>query len=372
MDRKPTTYWDYIKTEELLDLQGGLEATDAGLSNDEVLFITVHQVDELWFKLALREMVSVRDLFAQDPVPEQALASAVRGLERMEVIFKQLASHFELMETMTTRDYLAFREKLSPASGFQSVQMREIEVMLGLEEKKRIALGHEGSYKKALLHPDGSPTKSSRRLEKRLADTPTMHDAIDDWLYRTPIQGSMPTDEGDAEVVKTFLEAYLEAHASETDRSSRYAQHDALDPKDVDRLKERYEKERESARRFLFAETIEDPAERARRSRVRAALVFLESYRELPLLAWPREIINALVSFEQGMLIFRQRHARMVERIIGRRTGTGGSAGVDYLDRTALSYRVFEDIWAVRTLQLREAALPPLENADFYGLVAER
>ena len=103
-----------------------------------------------------------------------------------------------------------------------------------------------------------------------------------------------------------------------------------------------------------------------------AALVFLESYRELPLLAWPREIVNALVSFEQSMLIFRQRHARMVERIIGRRTGTGGSAGVDYLDRTALSYRVFEDIWAVRTLQLRRAALPPLQNAHFYGLVAER
>lgn len=371
MGRKPTNYWEYIKTEELLGLQAGLAEDDSELSNDEVLFITVHQIDELWFKLVIRELVSVRDLFAAAPVPEQALASAARGLRRIELLFKQLASHFELMETMTTRDYLAFREKLSPASGFQSAQMREMEVLMGLEESKRIALGHEGSYKRALRHPDGSPTKSSERLEKRLADTPSLRDAIDDWLYRTPIQGSTPSDKGDADVVRRFLEAYLAAHEAETERASTYAQHDALAPEDVERLRERYEKERESARRFLFAEAVEDPAERERRSRIRAALVFVESYRELPLLAWPREILDALVSLEQSMLIFRQRHARMVERVIGRRTGTGGSAGVDYLDRTALTYRVFDDIWAVRTLQLREDALPKLMFASFYGLVAD-
>ena len=57
----------------------------------------------------------------------------------------------------------------------------------------------------------------------------------------------------------------------------------------------------------------------------------------------------------------------MVERVIGRRTGTGGSAGVDYLDQTALSYRVFRDLWAVRTFQIRAEAVPALENAAFYG-----
>ena len=71
------------------------------------------------------------------------------------------------------------------------------------------------------------------------------------------------------------------------------------------------------------------------------------------------------------MLIFRQRHARMVERIIGRRTGTGGSAGVEYLDQTALKYRVFQDIWAVRSLQIREEALPIPENASIYRLATE-
>ena len=76
------------------------------------------------------------------------------------------------------------------------------------------------------------------------------------------------------------------------------------------------------------------------------------------------------MSFEQAFVIFRQRHARMVERVIGRRTGTGGSAGVDYLDQTALRYRIFRDVWAVRTLLVQKTELPPLENAELYGFRA--
>ena len=73
---------------------------------------------------------------------------------------------------------------------------------------------------------------------------------------------------------------------------------------------------------------------------------------------------------EDALLVFRQRHARMVERMIGRRVGTGGSAGVDYLDETALRYRIFGDLWAVRTLLLRQSAVPPLAHASFYGFKA--
>src|SRR6516225_11822455 len=98
MSRKPTPYWDYIKVEPLLALQAGIGSREAELSNDEVMFIVVHQIDELWFKLVLREMVAVRDLFAHAPVPEQSLASAVRGIRRMDTILQQLAAHFALME----------------------------------------------------------------------------------------------------------------------------------------------------------------------------------------------------------------------------------------------------------------------------------
>ncbi|MEM9075295.1 MAG: tryptophan 2,3-dioxygenase family protein, partial [Myxococcota bacterium] len=161
------------------------------------------------------------------------------------------------------------------------------------------------------------------------------------------------------------------AHEAETTRARTFANHAGLSDEDRARLDQRYASERESARQFLQAEDVEKD-QRAFQSRVRAALVFIESYRELPLLAWPREVVDAIVALEQASLIFRQRHARMVERVIGRRTGTGGSSGVDYLDRTALRYRVFGDVWAVRTLQLREDALPTLRDPSFYGLVAEQ
>jgi len=359
-----TTYWSYIKTEELLSLQTGIAKSDAELDNDEVMFIVVHQIDELWMKVALRELVTVRDLFARTQVPEQALASAVRGIRRMDVVFRKMAQHFELMETMTTRDYLAFRDKLSPASGFQSAQLREIEILMGLPDEERIALGHETTYKAALQNPDGSASPALRRVEARLADKPSFHKAILDWLHRTPIQGFVPSTDSDGAKVRAFLESYASAH----ERTTRAAldQSRALTSQDEHRLRERFENEIRATRAFLFAEDVAEP-ERAWRSRVRAAIVFIESYRELPLLAWPREVIDALVALEQAFVVFRQRHARMVERVIGRRTGTGGSAGVDYLDETARRYRIFRDLWAVRTLLVPARELPPLENPAFYG-----
>lgn len=367
MPRSPITYWDYLRIDELLSLQSGLSEDESTLANDEVMFITIHQIDELWLKLALRELVSVRDLFAQERVPEQSLASAVRGVRRMALLFHQIASHFALMETMTTRDYLAFRDKLFPASGFQSAGLREIEILLGLEDAQRIALGHEKSYRDALRNPDGSDSPASRRVAARLEDRPHLREALSDWLYRTPIDGSTPDDAGDAEAVERFIAGYCAAHRSEIDIARAQARHDALTPEDAERLDAGYRKAADGTAAFLRA--MDRPeAERARRSRVRAALVFIESYRELPLLAWPREVVDSIVELEQAFVIFRQRHARMVERVIGRRTGTGGSAGVDYLDRTALAYRVFEDVWAVRTLLLRRGALPELRHPEAYGL----
>lgn len=366
MPRTPTAYWDYIRVEELLKLQSGLSAADTELTNDEVMFITIHQIDELWFKLALRELTKVRDLFFQRPVPEQALASAVQGIRRVENIFGHITEHFTLMETMTTRDYLDFRDKLTSASGFQSAQMREIEILFGLPDAERVALGHEQSYFAALKNPDGTPSAASLRVSRRLADLPTLHDAIQDWLARTPIDGSLPGQVDDDENVVAFLERYLSAHARVARRAQELARTEALTPADETRLTARYDREIASARSFVFAEDI-SPEKRALVMRVRAALIFLESYRELPLLAWPREVADALLALEQAFVVFRQRHARMVERMIGRRTGTGGSSGVDYLDQTALKYRIFRDLWAVRTILVRRDELPDLQHADFYG-----
>ena len=372
MPNEPPTfrpYWEYVEVESLLALQKGIASSESELSNDEVMFIVVHQIDELWFKLVLREMVVVRDLFARPHVPEQALASAVRGIRRMQEIWRQLAGHFALMETMTTRDYLAFRDKLSGASGFQSAQLREIEILMGLADVERVPLGHEGSYMQALRNRDGSSSPALERVTRRLTDRPTLRDAILGWLHRTPIQGSTPGQPDDADRVRAFVEQYLASHAGAVQRGLELARAHAstsLTGADVSRLEERARGEIAYARAFLLGDDATE-ADRARVSRTRAALVFIESYRELPLLAWPREVLDEITSLEQVFVIFRQRHARMVERMIGRRTGTGGSSGVEYLDATALKYRVFHELWAVRTMLVRAEDLPPLEAPERYG-----
>lgn len=366
---KSTVYWDYIKIEELLGLQTGIADSDVGLANDEVMFIIIHQIDELWFKLAIRELVHVRDLFANEKVREQSLSNAVRGIRRTALLFEQVARHFALMETMTTRDYLGFRDKLSPASGFQSAQLREIEILLGLKVEQRLPLGYNNDYLRALKYPDGRESPASRRVAARLEDVrPSLHEAIGEWLYRTPIQGSAPEQPGDDEVVARFIDAYLDAQAIELQDAMEQAMAAAPGDADRDRLEMRYRQEQKNARAFLTAEDAA-PEQRQRWSRIRAALLFIESYRELPLLAWPREVLDGIVELEQAFVIFRQRHARMVERVVGRRTGTGGSAGVDYLDQTALKYRVFSDLWAVRTLLIQRSALPPLERGEVYNFV---
>lgn len=361
---KPATYWDYIRVEELLSLQGGLDRDESKLCNEEVLFITVHQVYELWFKLVLRELRLARNLFMAPKVAEQELSGAVRSIKRATTALRISNQHFELMETLPTREFLAFRDKLIPASGFQSAQLRQIEILFGLEESERIPLGVESSYRNALRSHDGSESPALARVDAQLADKPTLKDSIEDWLFRTPIDGVGPRDANADAKLREFLDRFLRSHASEVDSMSARSCELARNPEDKQRIQERYEKEKQGVAAYFQPSEAEGGL---RRARIRAAMLFIETYRELPLLAWPREVLDALVELEQLFVMFRQRHARMVERVIGRRTGTGGSAGVDYLDTTALRYRIFRDLWAIRTLQIRRDAAPALLQPEFYA-----
>lgn len=365
---RPTSYWDYIRVEELLSLQTGTAASEQELGNDEVRFLVIHQIDELWFKLVLRELVTARDLLAQNPVPETSLADVVQGLRRITLCFELAAQHFKLMETMRTQDYLVFRDKLNPASGFQSAQMREIEILLGLPDSDRIPLGNEASYREALKSHDGSPSPAFERVARRSADLPTLKTAVEAWLHRSPIDGSTPQMPDDDAVVQRFLERFLAGHEELCQRALQHiVRVQALTSADEERLRARYRGQLQGARRHL--EAADAPAERRDFvRRLRAAILFVDSNRSLPLLSWPGQIIDGLIECEQAMLAFRQRHARMVERVIGRRIGTGGSDGVAYLDQTALQYRVFTEIWAARTLLLPPHLSPPPADSAYYGL----
>ena len=135
------TYWDYLKLDQLLTLQGGLENDETDHLPDELHFIIVHQTYELWFKLVLRSLRSARDALAQPLVDEQTVPVVAHHLRRINSILRLGVHQMEVMETLAPQDFLAFRDKLVPSSGFQSFQMREIEILMGLEDAKRIRYG---------------------------------------------------------------------------------------------------------------------------------------------------------------------------------------------------------------------------------------
>ncbi len=360
-------YWDYLQLDKLLSLQGGLEGDDARLLPDELHFIVVHQAFELWFKLMLRELRLARDALASPRVPEEAVPHVVHHLRRTNEIFRLTAEQFRIMETLTPQDFLAFRDKLVPASGFQSFQLRELEVLLGLDDAQRP--DEHGVRPLEAIRQLADRTRGGSfawgRIEAARREQ-NLRAALHTWLYRTPIQGSSPGDPDDEATVRGFVEDYLEAMAGMQARQEpRLA---AIPGSSPEATRARLAAGLELARRFLFADD-EPEAERPRMRRVRAALVFIESYRQLPLLAWPRLLIDTIVELEENLVLWRTRHARMVERVIGRRVGTGGSSGVDYLDSTART-RIFSELWTVRTLLLPKAVLPPLARAERYGFAA--
>ena len=357
-------YWDYLGLDRLLSLQGGLEGDDEAVSPDELHFIVVHQVFELWFKLVLRELRMARDQLACPRVPEEAVPLVVHHLRRTNEIFRLAIEQFRIMETLTPQDFLAFRDKLVPASGFQSFQMRELEILLGLDDGDRAAELGVAPLDAIRQLADQSPAGAYAwsRIEAARGEE-TLRAALHTWLYRTPIQGSSPGDSGDAEAVQGFVEAYLAALAShQAGQEERLV---AIPGANPEATRARLAQNLAMARGFLSADDAAEPG-RARVQRVRAGLLFVESYRQLPLLAWPRTLIDTVVELEENLVLLRSRHARMVERIIGRRIGTGGSSGVDYLDQTT-RYRVFHELWTVRTLLLPRDRVPPLAHPERYG-----
>lgn len=117
---------------QLLTLQQPKSREVGAEAHDEHLFIVVHQAYELWFKQILHELDSIRAIFAHPPVEERLVGIAVARLARVREIQTVLLQQINVMETMTPIDFLDFRDYLFPASGFQSVQFRLVEVRVEL------------------------------------------------------------------------------------------------------------------------------------------------------------------------------------------------------------------------------------------------
>jgi len=245
------TYGGYLRLDDLLACQAPL--TD---QHDELLFVIIHQVYELWFKQILHEAALLQDrLEAGSGAP--ALATA----RRIAKILKTVVGQLDILETMTPQQFASFRPELGSSSGFQSAQFRYLEAVLGRRDfgqglmDKVLAdiLARRPLFASLLVYLNGTG-----------------------WPVPAAVLGRDPSQAwpGDQRIQEMLANVYTEAGTA-------------------------------------------------------------------------AEVCEALVDIDEGVQEWRYRHVKMVERIIGRKMGTGGSAGSDYL-RSTLFRSAFPDLWEVR------------------------
>jgi tryptophan 2,3-dioxygenase len=255
------TYGNYLKVDELLSLQ---QPRSPGPEHDEMLFIVIHQVYELWFKQLLHEFDRVRRLLESDETHR-----ALHTLKRILTILKVMVAQLDILETMTPLEFLTFRERLEAASGFQSDQFRQVEFLLGSKSEQAI-----GRFPQA--------SRARTALERRYKE-PTLWDAILRYLSREgyPVPSAQLARDVIARVEPS--------------------------PEIQQILVDVYRKDTKNA-----------------------------------------ELCERLVDLDEGIQEWRYRHVKMVERTIGTKKGTGGSAGAAYL-RETVGRPIFPDLWEIRT-----------------------
>jgi len=265
---KKLTYSSYLQIPELLRLQHPASSPE---HHDELLFIIVHQTYELWFKELLHDLDAVVANLrstCDNPASRDGVYEAARLLRRCTEIMRVLVEQFTILETMLPTHFLAFREKLAPASGFQSEQFRELEFLCGLKDEKMLRY-HE-------LTPETHAILFRRLREDSLRDV--------------------------------FFKA-LEALGT-------------LQPP--------------------TAAATEEERFQARAKAIHALYRDERNHRD-----WI-DVCERLTEFDELVVGWRLRHIQMVERTIGIRMGTGGSAGSSYLKLT-LEKKFFPELWEART-----------------------
>jgi tryptophan 2,3-dioxygenase len=255
------TYANYLQVDALLGLQ---RPRSEGPEHDEMLFIVIHQVYELWFKQLLHEFDRVMRLLRENDA-----VRAQHTFKRILTILKVLVAQLDILETMTPLEFLSFRSRLEAASGFQSDQFRQIEFVLGNKSTPAVERFAPGS-------------RARQALEKRWAEG-TVWDAFLHYLDREGYR--VPTE--------------------------------------------------------LLARNVTWPIEPS--PKLQETLIRI--YRTDPKNA---EICERLVDLDEGQQEWRYRHMKRVERTIGTKPGTGGSAGARYLGST-ISRPIFPDLWEIRS-----------------------
>ncbi|MEM9819734.1 MAG: tryptophan 2,3-dioxygenase family protein [Bacteroidota bacterium] len=340
-------YQKYLKIEELLNAQELRSAQLGQPAHEEMLFIIVHQVYELWFKQIIHEIESVIEFFADNEVIESSLSVAIGRLGRVDAILKLMVQQIGIMETMTPLDFLDFRNYLFPASGFQSFQFRAVECLLGLPEEQRMT--YFGQKYSSVF---------DERQQQQLDDIyahGTLLDTVNAWLERTPFLNLDGFD---------FLQAYQKSVNNMVNKETQAILNSEYL---TDREKEMRKKMLGNTNTYFRAILDEAThnqlmAEGKKRLSYKAtiAALFINLYREEPILQLPFQFITCIMDIDNQLTNWRYRHAQMVLRMIGNKVGTGGSSGHEYLAATAQKHQIFTDFHGISSLLIPRSELPQL------------
>ncbi|MEY4065572.1 MAG: hypothetical protein RIR26_1780 [Pseudomonadota bacterium] len=358
--QRPLSYGSYLRVPELLSIQSPKSREAGQEAHDELLFIIVHQAHELWFKQILHELRSVASIFASEKVDEKMMGAAVSRLTRVTEIQKILIDHLRVLETMTPLDFLEFRDMVSPASGFQSVQFRILESTLGVMREHPLLANPDSPFAKSLSDDERNQMQDAESDD-------SIFKLIERWLERTPF---LETKDG-----FTFWQEYQTALNEHLTRDRNFiSNHPLLTPEEKKRQLGEAEKT-ENYFRALFDlsqhESLVQQGVRRLSLRATHAALFINLYREEPILQLPFRLLTLLVDMDELLQQWRAQHAIMVHRMIGIRVGTGGSLGYGYLRSTLDKSKVFADLFNLSTFLLPRSSLPRLPSnlTDQLGFV---
>jgi len=333
MAQKDVHYSDYLQLDKILTAQQLESDLHNAHAHDEMLFIIIHQAYELWFKQIMFEIESVGDIMSQNAINDNSpdLQTVVHRLNRVAVILRVAVHQIDIMETMTPMDFLDFRNFLRPASGFQSWQFKLAEARLGLRYTER----HAQEYYISQLREEHV------NLIKTAEAKPTLLDLVNQWLERMPFFE-------DLENWPEHLDGSAAQHPFWADYAARYVE--SLMPNERFNLR--------FFNQVFFGE--DDHTDRRLSPKACRAGLFIFLFRGYPMLQTPFHLLNQLLEIDEQLSTWRYRHMSMVHRMIGTRTGTGGSTGKDYLKGALDKHYIFKEIAGLTSFLIERQNLPKL------------
>ncbi|KAI4893605.1 hypothetical protein NFI96_028931 [Prochilodus magdalenae] len=344
-------YGDYLQLDKIISSQLLQSELKGNKIHDEHLFIVTHQAYELWFRQILWELDSVREIFISGHVrDERNMLKVNTRIHRIVMIFRLLVDQFAVLETMTALDFFDFREYLSPASGFQSLQFRLLENKIGVPDNQRVPYNRR-HYRDNFR---GSEIELLLRSEKE----PTLLQLVEKWLERTP-----GLEEDGFNFWGQLQSRIFEGLRREKDKIEQTADSEMKEELMADFVKQK------ELFTCLFDEKRHEhllsKGERRLSYKALQGALMIYFYREEPRFQVPFQLLTFLMDIDTLMTKWRYNHVCMVHRMIGSKAGTGGSSGYQYLRSTVSDrYKVFVDLFNLATFLVPRDWIPKLNPTE--------